>query len=162
MTCRTPSSIASTARTPASTTPARSVSRSARARKAAGVWQDLDVILTPALATPAPFIGGMRDDADPLGDFDAQKAFTPWTSPWNMLGAPAIAVPLHRAEVEGVTRAKQDIIGKGVKAGDLIREIAPIVGGRGGGRPELAQGGGTDVSALDAALSSAAEWVAQQ
>ena len=73
------------------------------ARKAAGVWQDLDVVLTPALATPPPFIGEMRDDADPAADFEAQKAFTPWTSPWNMLGAPAISLPLHRAEVDGVT-----------------------------------------------------------
>src|SRR5690606_8411489 len=54
------------------------------ARKAAAAWQGLDVILTPALATPPPFIGAMRDDADPAGDFEAQKAFTPWTSPWNM------------------------------------------------------------------------------
>ncbi|WP_152188580.1 amidase [Georgenia satyanarayanai] len=73
------------------------------ARSAAEVWRDLDVVLTPALATPAPFIGGMRDDADPAADFEAQKAFTPWTSPWNMLGAPAITIPLHRAEVDGVT-----------------------------------------------------------
>src|SRR5690625_2607950 len=73
------------------------------ARKAADVWRDVDVVLTPALATPPPFIGGMRNDADPAADFEAQKAFTPWTSPWNMLGAPAIALPLHRAEVDGVT-----------------------------------------------------------
>ena len=73
------------------------------ARKAAAVWQGLDVILTPALATPPPFVGEMRNDADPAADFEAQKAFTPWTSPWNMLGAPAIALPLHRAEVDGVT-----------------------------------------------------------
>ncbi|WP_324649327.1 amidase [Georgenia sp. H159] len=72
------------------------------ARKAAAVWADLDVVLTPALATPPPFIGQMRNDEDPVADFEAQKAFTPWTSPWNMLGAPAIAVPLHRAEVDGV------------------------------------------------------------
>ncbi len=73
------------------------------ARKAAAVWQGLDVILTPGLATPPPFIGEMRDDNDPAGDFEAQKAYTPWTSPWNMLGAPAITLPLHRAEVDGVT-----------------------------------------------------------
>ena len=73
------------------------------ARRAAGVWEGLDVVLSPTLATPPPFIGAMRDDADPVADFDAQKAFTPWTSTWNMLGNPAISVPLHRAEVDGVT-----------------------------------------------------------
>src|SRR5690606_33053959 len=51
------------------------------ARKAADVWRDLDVVLTPALATPPPLIGQMRNDADPAADFEAQKAFTPWTSP---------------------------------------------------------------------------------
>src|SRR5690625_421272 len=71
--------------------------------KAALVWKELDIVLSHVLATPPPFIGEMRDDADPAADFEAQKAFTPWTSPWNMLGAPAISLPLHRAEVHGVT-----------------------------------------------------------
>ena len=37
----------------------------------------------------------MRDDADPQADFDAQKAFTPWTSAWNVTGMPAVSLPLH-------------------------------------------------------------------
>jgi alanyl-tRNA synthetase len=41
-----------------------------------------------------------------------------------------------------------------VKAGDLIKPIAQIVGGSGGGRPDMAQAGGTDVSKLDEALES--------
>ncbi|MEO7725534.1 MAG: alanine--tRNA ligase [Chthoniobacterales bacterium] len=41
------------------------------------------------------------------------------------------------------------------QAGKLIQEIAPIVGGKGGGRPELAQGGGTDASQIEAALAKA-------
>ena len=60
--------------------------------------------------------------------------------------------------VAGVTG---DLTGR-VKAGDLIRQTAQAVGGKGGGRPDMAQGGGTDVAALDAALNSAADWVAQQ
>ncbi len=39
-----------------------------------------------------------------------------------------------------------------LKAGDLVREISGIVGGKGGGRPDFAQGGGTDASKLDAAI----------
>jgi alanyl-tRNA synthetase len=42
-----------------------------------------------------------------------------------------------------------------VNAGKLIGEIAPIVGGRGGGRPELAQAGGKDPSRIDDALAAA-------
>ena len=46
------------------------------------------------------------------------------------------------------------------QAGKLIQEIAPLVGGKGGGRPELAQGGGTDVTKIDAALARAKELLA--
>jgi amidase len=37
----------------------------------------------------------MRDDAHPERDFEAQKAFTPWTSAWNVTGMPAVSLPLH-------------------------------------------------------------------
>jgi amidase len=54
-----------------------------------------DVVLTPTLATPPVLVGAMRDDADPAADFAAQKAFTPWTSAWNVTGMPAVSLPLH-------------------------------------------------------------------
>ncbi|MCZ6603158.1 MAG: alanine--tRNA ligase, partial [Planctomycetota bacterium] len=47
--------------------------------------------------------------------------------------------------------------GKNLKAGTLIKEIAPIVGGGGGGRPEFAQAGGRDASKIPDALERAAE-----
>ena len=40
-----------------------------------------------------------------------------------------------------------------INAGKIIAELAKIVGGKGGGKPDLAQGGGTDVSKLDEALA---------
>lgn len=49
-----------------------------------------------------------------------------------------------------------------VKAGDLMREYAQRLGGKGGGRPDMAQGGGSDVAALAAALQSVPEWVESQ
>ena len=80
----------------------------------------------------------------------------------NKLGS---AVILLGGELDGkvvlVAGVTGDLTGR-VKAGDLIRQTAQAVGGKGGGRPDMAQGGGTDVAALDAALNSAAEWVAQQ
>jgi len=48
-----------------------------------------------------------------------------------------------------------DVVKRGVKAGDLIKHIAPIVGGGGGGRPNMAQAGGKDPSKLGDALSHA-------
>jgi len=47
---------------------------------------------------------------------------------------------------------------RGAKAGDLIREIAPIVGGKGGGRPNMARGGGADVEKMNEAVAAAVEW----
>ncbi len=60
-----------------------------------------DVVLTPTLAQPPALVGGLRDDADPAGDFAAQKRFTPFTAPYNMTGQPAMSVPLHWAEIDG-------------------------------------------------------------
>ncbi len=47
-------------------------------------------------------------------------------------------------------------------AGDIIRPVAEQVGGKGGGRPDFAQAGGSDASQLDAALSSVTAWVTNQ
>ncbi|MBV6271595.1 alanine--tRNA ligase [Alcaligenaceae bacterium CGII-47] len=46
-----------------------------------------------------------------------------------------------------------------VKAGDLVGAVAVQVGGKGGGRPDMAMGGGSDVAALDAAVAGVRDWV---
>jgi alanyl-tRNA synthetase len=58
--------------------------------------------------------------------------------------------------IAGVT---SDLTGK-IKAGDLVNHVATQVGGKGGGRPDMAQAGGTNPSALPAALESVRPWVA--
>ena len=55
----------------------------------------------------------------------------------------------------GVTK---DLTGR-VKAGDLMREFAQRLGGKGGGRPDMAQGGGSDVAALAETLKAVPAWV---
>ena len=62
------------------------------------------------------------------------------------------------ALVAGVTPDATDR----VKAGDVIKHFAGLLGGKGGGRPDMAQGGGTDVAALQQVLSSFSEWVRNQ
>jgi alanyl-tRNA synthetase len=57
----------------------------------------------------------------------------------------------------GVTR---DAIDR-VRAGDVVNAVAERVGGKGGGRPDFAQAGGTDAGGLDAALASVPEWIAR-
>jgi alanyl-tRNA synthetase len=49
-----------------------------------------------------------------------------------------------------------------MKAGDLVNFVAQQVGGKGGGKPDLAMAGGTDAAALPAALASVAGWVAER
>jgi len=58
----------------------------------------------------------------------------------------------------GVTKDTIDRI----KAGDLIKPVAAQVGGKGGGRPDFAQAGGSNPEALDEALGSVSAWVAAQ
>ena len=56
-------------------------------------------------------------------------------------------------KVSLVAAVTSDLVGR-IHAGKIIGELAKLVGGKGGGKPELAQGGGTDASRLDEALES--------
>jgi alanyl-tRNA synthetase len=60
--------------------------------------------------------------------------------------------------VAGVTA---DLVSK-VKAGDLVGSVAVRLGGKGGGRPDMAMGGGTDMAALPAAMSGVEPWVRER
>jgi alanyl-tRNA synthetase len=53
-----------------------------------------------------------------------------------------------------------DLTKKGLHAGNLIKQIAPVIGGGGGGRPTMAQAGGKDVTKLPAALDTARQLIA--
>jgi alanyl-tRNA synthetase len=52
--------------------------------------------------------------------------------------------------------ASRDLAAEGFDSGAIVRGAAPIIGGGGGGRPDLAQAGGRDASRLDEALREAA------
>jgi alanyl-tRNA synthetase len=60
--------------------------------------------------------------------------------------------------IAGVT---PDLVGK-VKAGELVNHVAQQVGGKGGGRPDMAQAGGTEPAKLGSALESVKPWVAER
>ena len=55
-----------------------------------------------------------------------------------------------------------ELVKRGGHAGNLLKELAPKVGGKGGGKPDMAMAGGTDASKLGAALDSVAAWVAER
>ena len=52
-----------------------------------------------------------------------------------------------------------ELVKDGIRAGDLIKPIARVVGGGGGGRPQMAQAGGRDSSKIGAALKKARELI---
>ncbi len=58
--------------------------------------------------------------------------------------------------------ASEDLIKKGIHSGKLIREIASVTGGSGGGRPDMAQAGGKDISKIDEALNKAKDLIENQ
>ena len=114
------------------------------------------------LAGEAQQLGGMNVLVKRLDGLDGKALLALIDQLKNKLGS---AVILLGGELDGkvvlVAGVTKDLTAR-VKAGDLIRNTAQAVGGKGGGRPDMAQGGGTDVAALDSALASAAEWIAQQ
>ena len=65
----------------------------------------------------------------------------------------------HEGKVQLVLTVAKNLTGR-YKAGDMIRHIAQLVGGSGGGRPDMAQAGGTDVSKIDEAVAAIYDCVA--
>ncbi|MBP9831192.1 MAG: alanine--tRNA ligase, partial [Polaromonas sp.] len=64
-------------------------------------------------------------------------------------------------KVQIAVGATADVMGK-VKAGELVNFLAAQVGGKGGGKPDMAMAGGTDAAGLDKALASAQGWVSEK
>ena len=75
--------------------------------------------------------------------------------------AAIVLATVNDGKVSLIAGVTADAIGK-VKAGDLVNHVAQQVGGKGGGRPDMAQAGGTDPSGLPAALASVSGWVEQR
>jgi alanyl-tRNA synthetase len=66
------------------------------------------------------------------------------------------------SKVSFVSAVSDDLVAKGLKAGDWVREAAKVAGGGGGGRPQMAQAGGKDPSKLNDALEAARAWARKQ
>jgi alanyl-tRNA synthetase len=80
----------------------------------------------------------------------------------NKLGNCVLLLAVTEGEkVSLVAAVSKDLIGK-LKAGDLVNFVATQVGGKGGGRPDMAMAGGTDASKLPQALAGVSDWVKQQ
>jgi len=80
----------------------------------------------------------------------------------NKLGSAAIVLAaVNDDKINLVAGVTNDQIGR-IKAGNLVNVVAQQVGGKGGGRPDMAMAGGNNPAALDTALGSVPNWIRQQ
>jgi alanyl-tRNA synthetase len=115
-----------------------------------------------SLSSSAKQVNGVKLLVSQLDDFEPKMLRTMVDDLKNHLGSAIIVLATTANDkvslIVGVTK---DLTGN-VKAGELIAYIARQVGGKGGGRPDMAQAGGTDVKALPSALASIEAWVASR
>ncbi|WP_435102370.1 alanine--tRNA ligase [Arhodomonas sp. AD133] len=114
------------------------------------------------LADQAVDLNGVRVLASRVEGGDSKALRNTVDQLKNKLGSAAIVLASVDGDkvrlVAGVTKDYTDRI----KAGDLVNVVAEQVGGRGGGRPDFAQAGGSDPGRLDDALRSVADWVRER
>ncbi|MCS5565659.1 MAG: alanine--tRNA ligase [Methylococcales bacterium] len=114
------------------------------------------------LSSQAVDVGGVKVLAARLDGVDSKWLRNTMDQLKNKLGSAAIVLATVNGEkvslIAGVTRDKTDQI----RAGDLVNVVAARVGGRGGGRPDMAQAGGNLPGELNAALDSVSDWVREQ
>ena len=111
------------------------------------------------LTTDAVEVQGIKVLAANVDGADAKSLRDTLDQLKNKLGSAVILLSAVEGDkialAAGVTK---DLTDK-VKAGDLMREFAQRLGGKGGGRPDMAQGGGSDVAGLDDTLKAVPAWV---
>jgi alanyl-tRNA synthetase len=115
------------------------------------------------LAADAAVVGATKFVATKVDGADAPALRNAVDQLKNKLGSAVVVLGSVDADgkvllIAGVT---PDMTAK-VKAGELVNHVAQQVGGKGGGRPDLAQAGGTDPGKLDAALESVGAWLRER
>ncbi|MFJ7883967.1 alanine--tRNA ligase [Pseudomonas sp. NPDC096917] len=113
------------------------------------------------LSSSAVDINGVKVLAARLDGQDGKALLALVDQLKNKLGRAVILLgSVHEDKVVLVAGVTKDLTGQ-LKAGDLMKQAAAAVGGKGGGRPDMAQGGGVDAAALDAALALTVPFVEQ-
>jgi alanyl-tRNA synthetase len=112
-------------------------------------------LIRPAeLATSAEALDGTRFMAysAPFGSMDELKAYA--RDLRGVLGEGVIALALEAEEPQLFVTVSPDLVQRGVSAGDLVQSGAPVLEGRGGGRPEMAQARGRRRDRVPSALAA--------
>jgi alanyl-tRNA synthetase len=111
------------------------------------------------LAQQAVDVGGIKVLAAQLDGADSKTLRETMDKLKDKLATAAIVLAaVQDGKVSLIAGVTSDATGK-IKAGELVNFVAQQVGGKGGGRPDMAQAGGTDATALPAALAGVQNWV---
>jgi alanyl-tRNA synthetase len=114
------------------------------------------------LATLAKDVAGIKVLATTLEDADANTLRETMDKLKDKLKSAAIVLAsVNGDKVSIAAGITKDLVSK-MKAGELVNHVASQVGGKGGGKPDMAMAGGTDASQLPTALHSVEGWVKQQ
>ena len=114
-------------------------------------------------AEAAETIGGVKVVAAVVRDANAETLRALGNAIRAKLGAGVVAlVGVDGSSASLFVTASEDAVRAGVHAGNLVRAAAPLVGGKGGGAPAQAQGGGKDPSGADAALAAMRDALAKR
>ena len=108
-------------------------------------------------------LGGYKAVVARLDGMEAADLRSVWDTIRDKVAGP-VACVLATATPEGkvalLAAGTDEAVKAGFKAGDVVRAAAGHVGGKGGGRPNMAQAGGKDASGIDAALAAARDLLA--
>ena len=111
------------------------------------------------MANSAVDVNGIKVLAEAVDNADIKQLRETVDQLKNKLGHAAIVLgSVEDGKVRLIAGVTKDVSNQ-VPAGELVNMVAEQVGGRGGGRPDMAQAGGSDAAALPAALASVAKWV---
>jgi alanyl-tRNA synthetase len=103
---------------------------------------------------PGRSVKGTRVIAERLEGMDSKQLRTIADSLRNKWGSAVVVIAsVNNGNISVISAVSKDLTGK-VQAGKLVGELAKAIGGRGGGRPDMAEGAGKDAQALPAALES--------
>jgi len=131
-----------------------------------GLEKELDALKAKAassvggdLASRAVDVGGVKVVAAQLDGFDRKGLMDAADKLKNKLGdAVVLLATVEEGKVVLIAGVAKPI-SKKFPAGKLMQEMAALVGGKGGGRPDMAQGGGPEVDKLEKTLESVQQWV---
>jgi len=114
------------------------------------------------LSADAVDVAGVKVLAAKIEGSDRKSLLATLDQLKNKLGTAVILLAtVDEKGIALVAGVSKDTVGR-VKAGDIIKEMSSRLGGKGGGRPDMAQGGGSDVDALPAVLADFPAWLAEK